>query len=329
MQEKSRVFKWDINDFKEKSFKKPTLNLTWDYKFNPHYDEILINENIEWLKGTKLFSNESDYEKFISLKTSYMNAYLYSHGNREVFRYINRLNEYIYIIDDLYLEDSVYGQEWVNQLFDRNSKLFKEDHGSSFLWQIFDDIRSAGNSEATDYLIKKTKEWMDSVILFNSKEVHSNYTFEEYSSYRGVEVGMIFALACTKVHLPPLCDEIENHPLYIELLGKYFNSIQVLINDIHSFNKEIKSSRLGNYVKIAAYQLGSIQSAMDHSQKICNDYIEAMEEKCLELESIFPNNKDLETHLYLIKTIIAGNYYGSKDPNYPRYNGTVCEADYK
>ncbi|EGC36655.1 hypothetical protein DICPUDRAFT_31532 [Dictyostelium purpureum] len=322
------LYKWNYDDFKDKKFKIPKLNMPWDYKFSPYFEEISL-ENREWIKGTKLISEESDFEKFVYLKTILMNSYLYPHCNKEVFRYINRLNEYIYIVDDFYLEDNVKGQEWVDELFDRNSKFVKENYIGSIMWEIFDDIISVGNDGATDYLIKKTHEWMDSVILFNSKKVNSKFTFEEYTNSRGVDVGMIFGLACTKVHIPPLCDEIENHPVYIDMLANYYNPIHLLINDIYSFNKETKSVRLGNYVKIAAYQLGSIQLAMDHLSKLFDEYIGKIQEKFAELEKIFPNNKDLETHLYIIKTIIACNFNCSTNPNYPRYYGEVLEAELK
>ncbi|KAN0052868.1 hypothetical protein ACTA71_012348 [Dictyostelium dimigraforme] len=282
-------------------------------------NQLPVNEeeHLQWLRETDLFNgDEFALLEYFRVNKTYMNLYLCPLNPPENMYWMNRLHDFFYIVDDFYFEKNLLGKKWVMNLFKRNGE---HDKIQKIFWDIASEIEKTSNPDSFQYFLDTGRKWSMAVFSYNKAAINSKSTFLEYSKTRFIDIGVEFALSTAKLFVPPLDPIFENHEIYQEILFKKAQII-LTINDISSYPREISHDRLGNYVKVHAYQTGSIQCGLDYCKKVGEQLMDDIEKLSIQLKQIFQNSKELDFHINLIKLLIANNNECSFDENYPRYN---------
>jgi hypothetical protein len=316
-------YKWNFNFYKDQIYEIPEINCPFPFKCNPNLSST-IEQHLLWIRNSNLLGSHENYEKFIKLNTQLINAYCHPLNNEIQFITINKLNDWGFIIDDIYLEpDKTGAKDYVDKLF--NINYIHNDPLSKIFWEIFDEAYKYNNKEGIDKYLEVIKKWVYSVLEYNkNNKINSEIKIEEYIKERYYDVGAEVVLYGVIIGYNQLPKEITEHENYKQLKF-WYTGANMLVNDIYSFKKEFKSDRLGNYVKIKTIQSGSIQKAIDfvvNYINICYQNIILFSDKT---QSLFPENELLKIFILNLKYETGGILFIHKKSK--RYNGDINENE--
>ncbi|KYQ88274.1 hypothetical protein DLAC_10965 [Tieghemostelium lacteum] len=255
---------WNYRLFKSEKYSIPFINCPFKEKLNPYLSDCL-GEHLEWLKT--IFQQPQQAHRFIQFESYIVNAYLFPLSSKEEFKYINMVNDWIYVFDDLYLEYGTISQEYIDHLFDPEAIHEQTDDNFAFrFWQGFRPLYQIPtcNRQSLNHYLRVIRDWSHSIISLNHDPslLRATMTLSEYVDIRYNDIGSIMVMACAMISHRVLPETIINNHQLKELLY-WYTLANLLVSDIYSFKKEINNHKLDNYIKIRAIQTESIQIAME------------------------------------------------------------------
>jgi hypothetical protein len=314
---------WNIENYKDQlNYYIPKIDCPFGDIENENLRPTLAAHK-KWLSESRMLETKEMVEKFSSLETYIVTAYLFPRNNEKDFILINKICDWLFIIDDVYWEPKKKDMDYINKLFDENAE---HDAFGDVLWDVLNQWYKTNPKSGIDLFKQTLIDWAKYVINFNElddKDV-KNMPIEEYCKHRAGDVAGLVVLAGNMVDYDTFPEEILNTKEYIDL-NYWYTVANTLINDIYSFKKESKSERLGNYVKIKTLQCGSIQEGMNHTR----DYLEYSFKEITDLSNqllkMFPNDKVLPIYIERLKESTGGDITAHRLSN--RYSGNVYERE--
>ncbi|KYQ93189.1 hypothetical protein DLAC_05826 [Tieghemostelium lacteum] len=296
---------WKSELYKNQEFIIPKLKCPFKSQLNPYYDKI-IEKHREWIENIDFFQSKEISKYYNKSNASLLSGYAYGLCNEQIFTLLIKLTDWFIIVDDLLLEDQKVDIEYLNSLFDKESK--KHDKFGIVLWEILNSLYNLCDKESIDNILHSLIEW--SYVALNSQNLYSksldDLTIEDYCVSRRIDVGCIFVFYCSMAPFEPISKEIKESVEFQNVLN-WFVTLNILINDIISLKKELNSPILGNYIKIKTLQSNSLQDSINYTHKYLESNYQNLTEHFDLLKIKFTNNLVIPVIIKSMKVITSGN----------------------